>query len=104
MPLSEIIRLVVPAVCATLLSGLMVRRVFGALAQGSPVFQTWTFCAAGACIGSFQGALLVVSVRLLDHFPIDYVVSTAVATVFALALAKTSFHKKGRPDERRPEQ
>ena len=104
MPLNEIMKLVVPAVCATLLSGLLVRRLFGALAQNSPVLQTWTFCAAGACMGSFTGALWLTSFPLLDNSPIDYVVGTAVAAVFALALAKTSFHEKGRTDDGRPEQ
>jgi cation transporter-like permease len=104
MPLNEIMKLLVPAVCATLLSGLMVRRVFGALAHNSPALQTWTFCAAGACMGSFAGLVWVGTLPLLDHFPIDYVLSTAVAVVFALALAKTSFHKKAHPDDDRPEQ
>jgi hypothetical protein len=105
MPLNEIMKLLVPAVCGTLLSGLMVRRLFGRLAHNSPVLQTWTFCAAGACIGSFAGLILVGTLPFLDRFPpIDYVLITAVAVVYALALAKTSFHKKAHPDDDRPEQ
>jgi hypothetical protein len=104
MPLNEIMKLLVPAVCATPLSALMVRRLFGPLAKNSPPFRTWIFCAAGACVGSFAGALLLASFRFLDNFPIDYMVSTAVAAVYSLGLVKTSFHRKGREDDRRPEQ
>lgn len=105
MSLNEILKFVVPTVCATFLGTLMFPRLLGALPRRGEVLQLWTACGAGAAMGSFAGALLLASIPLLDQFPLDYLISIAVALGFALALAQVALHKnKERADESPPEQ
>jgi len=104
MPLSEILKLVVPAVCATLLSRLIVRRLSGTPVRDISALQVWTTCAAGACLGSFNGAVFLVGFRLLDFFPINYVVSTAFGAIVAVAVTQASIPVKAGDHGSRPEQ